>query len=63
MAEQVEVTKLPDGSKERVAYDLYRYLVSFIKKGDDNSLEKHLKLFAACRDAAHGLRYDISALT
>lgn len=67
MADQtVQISNLPDsGSPERVAFDLYRYLVGFVPKSgtNDERLAKHMALFRACHSAAHGGKPDLTGIT
>jgi hypothetical protein len=54
MADGVEIQG--SGSPERVAYDLYRYLIGLVpEKADAKArLEQHLRLFNTCRVVARG---------
>lgn len=53
MADAVNVKAMPDnGSAERVAYDLYKYL----RGGSDEQKKEHLDFFAECLEAASGAR-------
>lgn len=66
MADDVRVTNLSDsGSRERVAYDLYRWLSNNLPKGKEGAdrILQNLQLYSACLHTVQGGTPDVSKLT